>query len=314
MIAAFDVDTGVDDSLALLYALNKKEYFQIKGIATVTGNVDAAQVAENTLSILDLAGADEIPVTIGAMRPLCGHWEGPVEKIHGGNGVGGAVLKKSERTCTGLGVEEHYLALAERFARELVVIALGPLTNLALTIKKYPQFVGMVKHVILMGGSLGYGGNVSPVAEANIACDPEAADLVFQSGLDVTVVGLDVTTKVRFQKAHLDWISDYCKPQCRNALAYLKEAFSWYREGNRTQNYCMDDSPLHDPLAVMCAAVPSLIQTKSLRARVECGGTYCRGMIVTDRREHPFDANYIHFAVDVDADRAIRELMSAFWE
>ena len=275
MKTAFDVDTGVDDSLALLYALNKPR-FEIVGIATVTGNVEADLAAENTLKILDLAGAPEIPVTVGALRPLGGRWEGRVSVIHGDNGLGNVKLPASGRKTTGKGVEEHYLELGERCQGELVLIALGPLTN--------------------------------------IATDPEAADLVFQSGMDITAVGLDVTTKVRFKKSHMDWLDTHCKASCRAEVDYLKEAFKHYRYGNQVQNYCIDVSPLHDPLAVMCAAVPSLVHTQMRKARVECGGTYCRGMIVTDLREHPFQAEYIRFATAVDEERALGELLSAFLE
>ena len=275
MKTAFDVDTGVDDSLALLYALNKPR-FEIVGIATVTGNVEADLAAENTLKILDLAGAPEIPVTLGALAPLRGRWEGRVSVIHGDNGLGNVKLPASGRKTTGKGVEEHYLELGERCQGELVLIALGPLTN--------------------------------------IATDPEAADLVFQSGMDITAVGLDVTIKVRFKKSHIDWLDTHCKASCRAEVDYLKEAFKHYRYGNQVQNYCIDDSPLHDPLAVMCAAVPSLVHTQMRKARVECGGTYCRGMIVTDLREHPFQAEYIRFATAVDEERALGELLSAFLE
>ena len=275
MKTAFDVDTGVDDSLALLYALNKPR-FEIVGIATVTGNVEADLAAENTLKILDLAGAPEIPVTLGALAPLRGRWEGRVSVIHGDNGLGNVKLPASGRKTTGKGVEEHYLELGERCQGELVLIALGPLTN--------------------------------------IATDPEAADLVFQSGMDITAVGLDVTTKVRFKKSHMDWLDTHCKASCRAEVDYLKEAFKHYRYGNQVQNYCIDDSPLHDPLAVMCAAVPSLVHTQMRKARVECRGTYCRGMIVTDLREHPFQAEYIRFATAVDEERALGELLSAFLE
>ena len=275
MKTAFDVDTGVDDSLALLYALNKPR-FEIVGIATVTGNVEADLAAENTLKILGMAGAPGIPVTLGALAPLRGRWEGRVSVIHGDNGLGNVKLPASGRKTTGKGVEEHYLELGERCQGELVLIALGPLTN--------------------------------------IATDPEAAVLVFQSGMDITAVGLDVTTKVRFKKSHMDWLDTHCKASCRAEVDYLKEAFKHYRYGNQVQNYCIDDSPLHDPLAVMCAAVPSLVHTQMRKARVECGGTYCRGMIVTDLREHPFQAEYIRFATAVDEERALGELLSAFLE
>lgn len=312
MKTAFDVDTGVDDSLGLLYALQKPE-FEIVGIATVSGNVEAWLAAENTLKILDLVNAPDIPVTVGAGRPLREVWKGRVALIHGENGLGDVVLPRSGRLTTQTGVEEHYLELGKRYRGELVLITLGPLTNIALTLKKYPQFADMVKKVVMMGGTLRERGNVSPVAEANFAGDPEAADVVFTSGMDITVVGLDVTMKVRLKKEHIDWLEACCKPSAGKAVTYLKEALTVYIRGNQIQNHCIGDSPLHDPLAVMCAVLPSLVRTQCCKARIECQGTYCRGMVVTDLREHPFQAEYIRFAVEVDGERAIRELLSAFW-
>ncbi len=275
MKTAFDVDTGVDDSLALLYALNKPR-FEIVGIATVTGNVEADLAAENTLKILDLAGAPEIPVTVEALRPLGGRWEGRVSVIHGDNGLGNVTLPASSRKTTGKGVEEHYLELGERCQGELVLIALGPLTN--------------------------------------IATDPEAADLVFQSGMDITAVGLDVTTKVRFKKSHMDWLDTHCKASCRAEVDYLKEAFKHYpvRKSSAELLHRRQPSSRSAGGNVRRSTQPG---TYSMRkARVECGGTYCRGMIVTDLREHPFQAEYIRFATAVDEERALGELLSAFLE
>ena len=228
--------------------------------------------------------------------------------------LGNVELPKSERKPFDKGIEEFYLETAERLQGEMVLITVGPLTNIARTIKKYPQFVKLVKHMYMMGGTLSMRGNVSPVAEANVACDPVAADYVFQSGMKITAVGLDVTMKVRFKRAYLDWIQTHCRPELKRAAEYLGKAFEWYFMGNQDRNYCMDDSPLHDPLAVMCASVPGLVLTQTRKARVECEGQYCRGMIVTDMREHPFEAETVEFAVEVDEKKAIGELLAAFWE
>ena len=115
----------------------------------------------------------------------------------------------------------------------------------------------------MMGGTLTMRGNVSPVAEANVACDPQACDQVFTSGMVITVVGLDVTMRTRLKMEHLDWLSGCCKPACRPAVDYMRQAMVHYLRGNQTQNYCMGDCPLHDPLAVMCAVTPSLVRTES---------------------------------------------------
>ena len=313
MKVLLDVDTGVDDSIALLYALFNPE-IEIVGISAVCGNVEAWLAAENTMKILGLAGAPDIPVAVGAEKPSCREWDGRVAFIHGKNGLGNVELPPSRRSTRDVDVSRFHMDLAEQYEGELVVITLGPLTNIARTIREYPGFVHKVKGLVMMGGTLTMRGNVSPVAEANVACDPQACDQVFTSGMDITVVGLDVTMRTRLKMEHLDWLSGCCKPACRPAVDYMRQAMVHYLRGNQTQNYCMGDCPLHDPLAVMCAVIPSLVRTESRKARVECGGTYCRGMIVTDLREHPFQAEYVRFAVEVDSERAVRELMSVFWE
>lgn len=313
MKVLFDVDTGIDDAFALLYAIFKPQY-EIVGISSVCGNVESFLAAENTLKILDLADAPDIPVVQGAAGPLKGKWDGRVAAIHGENGLGNIDLPPSRRKLLTENVTDFHMRLAEQYEGELTVITLGPLTNVALTLQKYPAYAKKVKRLIMMGGTLSTQGNVSPVGEANVVGDPEACDLLFLSGMDVTVVGLDVTTRTRLRQEHMEWLANHCSGRAKNAVTFLQKALEHYFYGNQMQNYCIGDCPVHDPLAVMYAAVPHLFQTQTRRARVECGGDYCRGMIVTDRREHPMPGGDIRFALEADAERALRELLSAFWE
>lgn len=313
MKVLFDVDTGVDDAFALLYSLFKPQY-ELVGISTVCGNVEPWLAAENTLKILDLADAPDIPVVSGASAPLKGKWEGRVSTIHGDNGLGNIELPRSRRRIQEEEVEDFHMRLAEQYEGELVLITLGPLTNVARTLKKYPSFAKKIRKMIMMGGTIATRGNVTPVGEANIVCDPEACDAVFLSGMDITAVGLDVTMQVRLKKEHMEWLDQCCSPKARKAVDFLKEALKHYWNGNQVQNHCIGDCPVHDPLAVMYAGTPSLIRTEIRRARIECGGTYCRGMIVTDLREHPIPGGDVSFALEVDSERALRELFSPFWE
>lgn len=312
MKVLLDVDTGVDDSLAILYALLKPE-LEIVGISTVCGNVEAALAAENTLKILDLLEAPDIPVVRGREKPMEREWDGRVAVIHGHNGLGNVNLPRSSRSLCEEDVHEFHMRLAEEYAGELVLITLGPLTNVAYTLQKYPEFASKIKRVVMMGGTLQMRGNVSPVAEANFAGDPLACDTVFLSGMDITAVGLDVTMKTRLTREHLEFLTRHCSKRAVRAVEFINAAMVHYRQGNQLQNFCVDDSPLHDPLAVMAAVVPSLVRTQAMRARIERGGTYCRGMVVTDLREKPFESEYVNFAVEVDEDRAVRELLSVFW-
>lgn len=313
MKVLLDVDTGVDDAAALLYMLFKPQY-EIVGIGTVCGNVEAQLAAENTLKILDLADAPDIPVAAGAEEPLCGRWPGRVKEIHGDNGLGNTELPRTGRSPVKEEIEDFYMRLADKYAGELTLITLGPLTNVARTLEKYPAFARKIRRMVMMGGTIAMRGNVSPTGEANVTGDPEACDKVFLSGMDVTAVGLDVTMKVCLKREHMEWLNRRRSAQAAKAVSFLNRALEYYWYGNQMQNYCIDDCPLHDPLAAMYAGTTGVLRTETRRARVECEGTYTRGMIVTDLREHPIPGGDIHFAVEADADRAIREFLSAFWE
>lgn len=307
------MDTGVDDSLALLYAL-RKEHIEIVGITTVCGNVEAGLAAENTLKILDLADAPDIPVVRGFEQPVEGAWDGRTTFIHGENGLGNVELPPGNRTVLEEDVCDFQIRLAEQYEQELVLVTLGPLTNIARTLEKSPAFSRKIKRCVMMGGTVYMRGNVSPVCEANFASDPVACDRVFQSGMDILTVGLDVTEKVRLGKQHIGWLDGCCGSRSRKIVDYMKQVLEYYWKGNQTQNYCMGDCPLHDPLAMMAAVVPDLVRVEKRKARIECGGTYCKGMVVTDLREHPIPAEYISFALEVDPERAMKEFLSVFWK
>lgn len=307
-----DVDTGVDDSIALLYALFHPEV-EIVGITVGCGNVDAFQAAQNTLQILDLAKAGDIPVVIGANCPLSGVPQEGVPLIHGDNGVGNVELPPTVRkVVSGISAEDFIYKKVLEYQGDLTIVTLGRLTNMALTLKKYPDMVSSKVKVVTMGGTLYVQGNVSPVAEANIYGDPEACDILFYSGLDILVVGLDVTEKTRLTRARIQRVCEYCSQDSKEALHYIEQALTHYMKGNRILSHCIDDCPVHDPLAMVAAVAPSIVKTRKMKARVECGGTYCKGMIVTDLREKAFDAQYVEFAVEVNAESALRELFSVF--
>lgn len=313
MKVLIDVDTGIDDSIALLYAVKKTD-IEIVGITTVCGNVDAYQAADNACRILDLAGApSDIPVVIGANAPMEGEWGGAVAHIHGENGLGNVQLPASGRQPVPIKAEDFINEMSRRYEGELTLITLGRLTNIARTLELYPDFACRIKRLVMMGGTLRCHGNVTPVAEANVAGDPMACDRVFTSGMDITVVGLDVTTKTRLKRSHIELLQRYCRAEDKKIADYIGAALDYYFTGNRLQDYSLDECPLHDPLAVILAVVPGIAVFKPLKARVECHGDYCRGMVVADLRHHPFEADTVNFAVDVDEKAAVEELLSVFW-
>ena len=307
-----DADTGIDDSIAILFAL-KQPGVRVVGVTTGCGNTSAAQAAENTLRLIHMAQPPyEVPVAIGANKPLVGQWAGPVPHIHGRNGIGDVELPVSPQKPLAEPACDFIIRMIREHPHQLTLVTLGRMTNLALALEKAPDIVPLVKNVVFMGGTLHHPGNVSPVCEANLAGDPEAADLVFRSGLDLTMVGLDVTMQVRLTAHHLDMLEKYARQENRPIAAYIRQAMDVYARVTRPQNNCLDHCPVHDPLAVLAAVDPSLVTIRKAPARVECGGTFCRGMVVADFREHPIDAPYLSICTEVDARKAVEKLITAF--
>ena len=288
-----DADTGIDDSIAILFALKRPDV-RVMGVTTGFGNTTARQAAENSLRLIRLAGAPyEVPVAVGATEPLAGNWKGPDPHIHGPNGIGGVELPPSPQQP----LEEPAWAFIARMAREhpgeLTLVTLARMTNLAKALEIEPDLPRLLKRVVFMGGTFHAPGNVSPVAEANIAGDPEAADRVFQAGFDLTMVGLDVTQKVRLTTDHVAILDKYAAPENRPIVDYLKQALPFYFRFNRLQNNCLDHCPVHDPLAMLAAVDPSVVTVRTIPARVERGGSFS-------------------ICVDVDSRRALEELLTTF--
>lgn len=307
-----DCDPGVDDSVALLFALSREDA-EIVGIATGTGNTTAAQGADNARRLLKLVGKDyEIPVCVGSEQPLVGELGEFPAFIHGDNGIGNVTLPESDAPFDTRDVCDFLYETAEKYAGEAVLITLGRFTNIAKTIAKYPDFPKKVKRVVAMGGSVGLYGNVGPQAEANIAGDPEAADIAVQQDWDMTMVGLDVTLKTHLTRADIDRLLTCCAEEKRPAVEYISNALVHYMNGSREMNRTMGYCPLHDPLAMVTALDPSVVMTKKLVTRIECGGTYNRGRVVVDLREVPIEGRFVAHCLEVDSQRALNALFAAF--
>ncbi|MBQ8622082.1 MAG: nucleoside hydrolase [Oscillospiraceae bacterium] len=307
-----DCDPGVDDSIAILFALYRKDV-EIVGISTSVGNVSAAQGAQNALRILKLAGFEgQIPVCAGAEKPLCGETEDFPAFIHGVNGTGDIELPASSQQPVDMDVSDFMYQKACEHEGELVLVTLGRMTNVANTLAKYPDYARKIKRVVAMGGTVYSHGNVSPVVEANIGGDPEAADITMLADWDLTLVGLDVTLKTHLKREDVDKLLRCCNPAKKDAVSFISDELWYYMNGSRVQNYTMEYSPLHDPLAMVVAVDPSVVTTRKMVTRVECGGTYCRGKIVVDLREQPIDGRFVEHCLDVDSRKALNELFAAF--
>jgi purine nucleosidase len=278
-----DVDTGVDDALALLYAVASPEVSLIAATA-VTGNVLSEQAAINTLTVLELAGRPDVEVAVGAERPLVREVSVFTE-VHGERGLGLA----APAAPAGSPSERHAVRAIVDTARqrpgEVLLVATGPLTNIALALSEEPRLPDLLAGFALMGGAFASGGNVTPRAEANIWMDPEAAKVVFRAfagqplGKLPLCVGLDVTERVRMTQADLDRV---CSDAPRSPLArFLQDAVPFYIDFYaRTRAF--DGACMHDPLAVAVAIDPSLVGLETTRVEIETEGEWTRGETVTD--------------------------------
>ena len=305
-----DADTGVDDAIALIYAL-KSPLAELVGVTTVSGNTSAEQAARNSLDIIKLCGMEgRIPVAVGEKVTLRGEAEAPVPEIHGENGIGGAVLPASVQKPEAEDGPDLLIRLAKEYAGELVVVATGQLTNLAVALRRCPDLPKYVKKVVVMGGTLDAPGNRTPMAEANIVSDPEAADLVLTSFEDVLLVGLNVTMKTMLTMDHVEKTARLCRPENLPIVDFLRAALRHYMDFYARSNGVADSCAMHDGLAMLLALRPDFGTYRRWITRVDCSDGLCRGQIVPDRRRRPrLEGRFVEFAVDVEAEAAVNEMM-----
>ena len=307
-----DCDPGVDDSIAISFALCRPDV-EVVGISTSMGNTSAAQGAENALRLLKLAGFEgKVPVCVGAEKPLVGECHEYPAFIHGDNGTGNVELPETDQKPVDMDVRDFMYETACKYAGELVLVTLGRMTNVANTLAKYPDYPSKIKRVVSMGGAIGCYGNGTPLCEANIFGDPEAADIVVQAPWDMTLVGLDVTTRTHLTRDDVERLRRFCAPDKKELVEFISNELYHYMKGSREQNYTMDYSPLHDPLAMVVCVDPSVVDTRKMVTRIECGGTYCRGKVVVDMREQPMEGRFVEHCLEVNSRKALNVLFAAF--
>jgi inosine-uridine nucleoside N-ribohydrolase len=288
-----DCDPGHDDAIAIMLALASPE-LELLGVTTVSGNQTLPKTTANALRVLELIGRADVPVHAGADRPLLREQHVAAD-VHGESGLDGPALPPpTTRPQPQHAVD--YLAEQIR-ARDgrLTLVPSGPLTNVALLLARYPD--ARPERVVLMGGSIGEG-NTTPAAEFNIWADPEAAQRVFGAGLDVTMIGLDVT--------HRALITDVHRERLRAAGKVARvaaELLDFYSRFHTHRYPDLAGAPLHDPVCIAHLTHPGLVATREAFVRVDCGGEDGRGRTNADwrgrRASGPPNA---HVGVDIDGD------------
>jgi inosine-uridine nucleoside N-ribohydrolase len=302
-----DCDPGQDDAIALLLALASPE-LELLGVTTVAGNQTLEKTTINALKVLELAGRTDVPVAAGADRPLVRELVVAAD-AHGESGLDGPDLPPPRTRPH----PQHAVDfLAERVlasARPPTLVPLGPLTNVALLLAQHPEASRRLERIVLMGGAIAEG-NMTPSAEFNIWADPEAAFRVFESGLDVTMIGLDVTNRavLTAEDAH----SFRGTGPIGDAVAGMLDFYGAFYRGAYDHGGC----PVHDAVAVAYLIRPNLVETLARPVAVELGSGLCRGRTIVDmRRRIPLPEPNAHVAVDIDVGgfrELLRDRLSSF--
>jgi purine nucleosidase len=269
-----DTDPGTDDALAIVLALNSPEV-SVDALTTVPGNVNSDQGLANALQILGLARRCDIPVARGATHPLnqlltvATYW-------HGANGLADIELPASPCKADRRFGPDLIIDQIHSHPHEVVLIALGPLTNIALAVSKDPSIVGLVKDLVIMGGSLS-GGNVTGAAEFNVYNDPEAAQIVFDAGWTVTMIGSDVGSRTLLTEKEVTALAAEAGPESRLVIAIARYIIA------KSATFGTQGMAMYDPLAVAAVIDPSLVSLQSMRIDIETRGTLTRGETVANR-------------------------------
>jgi inosine-uridine nucleoside N-ribohydrolase len=269
-----DTDPGTDDAMAILLALNSPE-LKVEALTVVPGNVVAAQGLENALKLVSLAGRCDVPVAGGAQHPLAQKLI-TAEFWHGQNGMANIDLPASKCKADPRFGPDLIIELVHKYPHEVTLIPVGPLTNIALAVSKDPSIAGLVKDIVIMGGSIS-GGNVDGAAEANIFNDPEAASIVFNAGWIVTMVGSDVGEKTLMTEKHLQQLESTHGPMNDLVTGIGK----FYLERAKKSGY--EGAAMYDPLAVGTVIDPTLVTLKEMHVDVETRGEFTRGETVANR-------------------------------
>ena len=297
-----DTDPGIDDAMAILYALASPE-LDVIGLTTVFGNAHVETCTTNALRILEVAGRSDIPVAQGAGRPLAALYRGPATYVHGENGLADVPLPESTSGPVALDAAHFIIEQVLAAPGEITLVPIGPLTNIALALLLCPELPQHLAGMVIMGGNAFVPGNSSPAAEANIMNDPEAADLVFGADCPIVMCGLDVTEETVMSSEQIAAIGELDNPRARLAAAILP----FYRDFHMMAGG-LDGIHVHDSTCITYLIAPDLYGTRQHPIRVDTGHGVGRGktwpQVRRERQPGPWTGRRpvtILTEVDVDA-------------
>jgi purine nucleosidase len=300
-----DTDTGSDDAVALVMALTNPQ-IRVEAITVVAGNVPLEQGVQNALYTVELTGTD-VPVYRGMGTPLLRPHES-AQHVHGSDGMGDIGLDVYGRNPAPEHATDVLQETINRYSGEITLVTLGPLTNVALALLRDPSLAGKVSNCVVMGGTGRGHGNVTPVAEYNIWVDPEAAQIVFESGMPITMVGWDVSytyaTLNEADAARLRAVGTPLASFCVDIQAALIKF--------ATETSGLDGFDLPDPIAMAVAIDPSIVtESRRLFVGIETGGVWCRGQTVVDLLGVTGRTPNVDVVVDASRERFLEMLHTA---
>jgi len=270
-----DTDPGIDDSMAIFYALASPE-LDVVGLTTVFGNAETSLCTTNALRLLEIAGRADIPVAHGADQPLAMPYRGAVAFVHGSDGQGDVFLPPPTTSPVTEDAAHFLVRTALESPGEITLVALGPLTNVALAMQLEPTFTSQLAELVLMGGNAFSGGNASPAAEANILNDPEAADIVFGADCPIVMAGLDVTEQIVMTASDVAQMATFSNPRAQHLAAIVPFYANFYLE-----RHGLEGIFVHDSTTISYLIAPQLFSWIEHPIRVDCGNSFCRGKTQT---------------------------------
>mmetsp|Transcript_16998 Transcript_16998/g.55606 ORF Transcript_16998/g.55606 Transcript_16998/m.55606 type:complete len:338 (+) Transcript_16998:43-1056(+) len=308
-----DTDPGVDDVMAIALAFTSPEEVDVIGLTTMYGNVRTPMATTNALHLLELADRADVPVAQGALGPIRGGVKERIaDFVHGSDGLGNTGVPSPNGTKHAKSAAEFIVDQANVRPGEVVLVALAGLTNVALALHLDPELKTKLKKVVILGGAFTCNGNVNPAAEANIFSDPEAADLVFGSGLPIDVVGLDVTTKCILTGKQLKELG-----ASESRFGKYTESICEFYRAYHVKSYGLDGVYLHDPAAMVMVFREELFEFKSGAVRVEVAEGVMRGKTLLDEGEKKWvgsnpwmDRPKVRVALRCDTERVTEEIFA----
>ena len=269
-----DTDPGVDDALTFLLALASPE-IKLEALTTTQGNVTLEKATHNALSILELVCASHIPVASGSLLPLVQPLRASAD-VHGESGIGNSRMPEPQSKPVSKHAVDYLIERVLAEPNEISIFPIGPLTNIAMAIRKEPRFATAVKELVIMGGAILEHGNMTPLAEFNIYVDPHAAHIVFHSGIPMTLIPLDVTHKCQLKQEHVDRLMKIDSPISR----FIRDAMEVYLKASFALGY--EGSSLHDPLTLATIIAPELLTLKEYYVDVDISGGVSMGKTFAD--------------------------------